>query len=209
MKYQKFFKYPFKRDENSFDFYVNPTNSKAHDGILKSNKSNLILSGPKKSGKSLLGRIWQLNNNAIKFNNNFKYVINNYKNIIIDDIDSFSNEEEFFHILNHCSLNNIKLLLISINSINEMNFRFDDISSRIKLFHEFKIERPDDDMLTKLLTKLFIEKQFIINSNDIFQFIINRANRSYEEIFNIVNKLDTLTLEKKRQLTIPLIKEIL
>ena len=48
MKYQKFFKYPFKRDENSFDFYVNPTNSKAHDGVLKSN-GNLILSGPKKS----------------------------------------------------------------------------------------------------------------------------------------------------------------
>ena len=90
-----------------------------------------------------------------------------------------------------------------------MNFRFDDISSRIKLFHEFKIERPDDDMLTKLLTKLFIEKQFIINSNDIFEYILRRVDRSYKGIYEIVNKLDILTLEKKRQLTIPLIKEIL
>ena len=64
-------------------------------------------------------------------------------------------------------------------------------------------------MLLNILTKLFVDKQFIINSNDIFEFIIRRANRSYEEIINIVNKLDKLSLEKKRQLTIPLIKEIL
>jgi len=35
------------------------------------------------------------------------------------------------------------------------------------------------------------------------------VDRSYEGIFNIVQKLDSLSLEKKRQLTIPLIKEIL
>ena len=64
-------------------------------------------------------------------------------------------------------------------------------------------------MLLNILTKLFIEKQFIINSDEIFSYILNRANRSYEDMFEIVNKLDTLSLEKKRQLTIPLIKEIL
>ncbi len=67
----------------------------------------------------------------------------------------------------------------------------------------------DDDMLLNILTKLFTEKQFIINSHEIFNFILKRANRSYEEMFNIVQKLDTLSLEKKRQLTIPLIKEII
>ena len=64
-------------------------------------------------------------------------------------------------------------------------------------------------MLLNILTKLFVEKQFIINSNDIFKFIIRRSNRSYEDIINMVEKLDTLSMEKKRQLTIPLIKEIL
>ena len=64
-------------------------------------------------------------------------------------------------------------------------------------------------MLLNILTKLFIEKQFIINSHEIFNYILKRANRSYEDMFRIVNKLDTLSLEKKRQLTIPLIKEIL
>ena len=57
--------------------------------------------------------------------------------------------------------------------------------------------------------KLLIEKQFIINSNDIFEYILRRVDRTYQAINEIVNKLDVLSLEKKRQLTIPLIKEIL
>ena len=60
-----------------------------------------------------------------------------------------------------------------------------------------------------ILTKLLIEKQFIISSNDIFNYILRRVERSYKGIYDIVNKLDILSLEKKRQLTIPLIKEIL
>ena len=64
-------------------------------------------------------------------------------------------------------------------------------------------------MLLNILTKLLIDKQFVINSHEIFDFIIKRANRSYEEMFILVNKLDQLSIEKKRQLTIPLIKEIL
>ena len=64
-------------------------------------------------------------------------------------------------------------------------------------------------MLLNILTKLFIEKQFIINSFEIFDYILNRANRSYDNMIKIVKELDTLSLEKKRQLTIPLIKEIL
>ena len=40
-------------------------------------------------------------------------------------------------------------------------------------------------------------------------YLIKRVNRSYEEIYNLANKMDNLSLEKKRQLTIPLIKEIL
>ena len=30
-------------------------------------------------------------------------------------------------------------------------------------------------MIYNILTKLFVDKQFIINSNDIFEFIIRRA----------------------------------
>ena len=43
----------------------------------------------------------------------------------------------------------------------------------------------------------------------IFEFLLKRVNRTYEEIYQIVEKMDTISLEKKRQLTIPLIRELI
>ena len=64
-------------------------------------------------------------------------------------------------------------------------------------------------MIKIILTKLLIEKQFIIKNPEIFEFLVKRIERSYQSIYNLVDKLDKLSLEKKRQLTIPLIKEII
>ena len=84
-----------------------------------------------------------------------------------------------------------------------------DLKSRLKTFHYVKINNPNDEMSLIILTKLLTEKQFIIKNKEIFEFLIKRVNRSYEEIYNLAHKMDNLSLEKKRQLTIPLIKEIL
>ena len=100
-------------------------------------------------------------------------------------------------------------MIISDKKINDINFSFVDLSSRLKTFDYLEIKQPDDEMLLTILTKLLIDKQFIINSNEIFEYILRRVDRTYEAINKIVSKLDILSLEKKRQLTIPLIKEIL
>ena len=57
--------------------------------------------------------------------------------------------------------------------------------------------------------KLLMEKQFIIKNKDIFEFLLKRVNRTYEDIYNLVNKMDKISLEKNRKLTIPLIRELI
>ena len=64
-------------------------------------------------------------------------------------------------------------------------------------------------MCKMLMVKLFSDKQIIIKNQEIFDFIFKRLNRTYLDICNFVERLDRLSLEKKRQLTIPLIKEII
>ena len=76
-------------------------------------------------------------------------------------------------------------------------------------FTNIKNIKTNDDMLLTIITKLLINNQFIKNTNDIFKYILRRVDRSYQGINNTVDKLDILSLEKKRQLTIPLIKEII
>ena len=205
---QKIFTYKFNKDLDETNFFVNESNKYAFNGLINSNFNNSYLFGPTKSGKSFLGKIWLCKNNAIELKNNFDYIIDNKKNVLIDEISCFD-QENSFHIINNCILNNLKILITSKKTINEIDFKFKDLSSRLKTFNSFEIFQPNDDMLLTILTKLLIDKQFVIKSNDIFEYIIRRVERTYNGIHEIVNKLDILSLEKKRQLTIPLIKEIL
>ena len=69
-------------DINSF--FVNRTNEKAFSLITNDNFSeNIILVGPRKSGKSHLANIWRNNKKALIFNNN----IDEIKSIILDQDD--------------------------------------------------------------------------------------------------------------------------
>ena len=209
MNKQNYFEFNFDKIELDENFYINSSNEDAYKGIIVENHKNIILYGPKKSGKSFLGNIWIKKHNGLKYSDNFNLIISSNKNILIDNIDKNFNEEKLFHIINHCNLNKLSILIIPNFYYIENNFILKDLTSRLKTFTNFNINLPDDDMLLNILTKLLIDKQFVINSHEIFDFIIKRANRSYEEMFMLVDKLDQLSLEKKRQLTIPLIKEIL
>ena len=206
---QSFFNYNFVKKNNDNDFYLNNTNINAYDEVLNNKNEFIFLTGPKKSGKSSLSQIWLSKYHALKYDGNLENIIKKKKNVLFDNIENNLNEEDVFHIINHSKAYNLNILINSNYNIDELNIILPDLKSRLKAFSFCIINKPDDDMLLNLLTKLFVEKQFIINSNDIFKYIIRRSNRSYEDIINMVEKLDTLSLEKKRQLTIPLIKEIL
>ena len=205
---QKSFNYKFIDEIDEFNFFVNTTNFHAFNILINNDTQFSFLYGPDKSGKSYLSHLWLKKHNALKLNKNYEFLLTNFQNVLIDDLLLFD-EEKIFHIVNNCILNNIKILITSNDKINEIVFKYNDLSSRLKTFSILEINQPNDEMLLTILTKLLIEKQFIINSNDIFEYILRRVDRSYQGINDIVNKLDILSLEKKRQLTIPLIKEIL
>ena len=202
------FEYKFNNNENELNFFVNNTNSYAFNALINNNTKFIFLYGPKKSGKSYLSNIWLKRNNATLYNGNLELPLIQKNNLLIDDFLSYD-EEKLFYVVNNCILNNSKILITSDTKINDIDFKFKDLASRLKTFSNLEINNPNDEMLLSVLTKLLIDKQFIINSNEIFEYILRRVDRSYQGINEIVNKLDILSLEKKRQLTIPLIKEIL
>ena len=208
MTNQNSFNFKFNNEIDELNFFVNETNFYAFNILINNITKFSYLYGPKKSGKSFLSLIWLKKNKAIQLNNDYDLFFDNEKNLLIDDVFSFD-EEKLFHIVNNCILKNLKLLITSDCKISEIKFKFNDLSSRLKTFTYLEINQPNDEMLLTILTKLLIEKQFIINTKDIFEYILRRVDRSYQSIHDIVDKLDVLSLEKKRQLTIPLIKEIL
>ena len=210
MSFQKIFDYQFTLKNEYENFFVNQTNQKAYDITnLEKFNQNIFLFGPKKSGKSYLVNLWKNKNNAISYNNNFSKIIETKKNVVIDDALGNSIDENLFHIINHCKLNHLKIYFTSSLDINTYDFKFKDLYSRLREFTYVEIKSPDDEMCKMLMVKLFSDKQIIIKNKEIFDFIFKRLNRTYLDICNFVERLDRLSLEKKRQLTIPLIKEII
>jgi len=210
MNFQQYFNYQFIENKDEDNYFVNHTNREAFDVISDKNfDQNIFLFAPKKSGKSHLINIWKEKNNALIFYKNFSKIIKSNNNIAVDDTLLYISEEELFHIINHCKLFNLKIFLTSSVDLNNLNFKLKDLYSRLRSFYYLKINKPDDEMCKMYMTKLFLEKQIIIKNKEIFDYIFNRVNRTYINIYSVVEKIDNLSLEKKRQLTIPLIREIL
>ena len=210
MSNQKFFNFVNNNELDINNFYVNKTNINAFE--LLNNKNlidNIILNGPNKSGKSHLANIWKNNNNAIIYDKQIEKIILKKQNLIIDDLFLDLNEENIFHLINHCNINKLKILITTNLDINQHKFILQDLLSRLKTFNYVSIQKPDDEILINVLTKLLIEKQFVIRNKGIFDYLLKRVNRTYEDIYQIVEKMNTISLEKKRQLTIPLIRELI
>ena len=208
---QTFFNYNLKARLAIDNYFVGISNMESYNLLIKNNNfnDNFFLYGPSKSGKTHLALIWKNKFNALNYNNNLDEIINTKKNVLIDNIFNDINEEDIFHLINHCNLNKLKLLVTSHISLNEYIFRFDDLSSRLKTFINIQIYLPDDELLVNLMIKLFNDKQIIIKNPEIFNYILRRVQRSYEKIFLFIERIDKLSLTKKRQLTIPLIRELI
>ena len=207
---QSFFNYNLRPNFSISDYFVGTSNIEAYNLLINTqNINNLFLVGPSKSGKTHLAFIWQKKFNAIIFDSNIKEILQNTSNVIIDNIFDNINEEEIFHIINHCSSVNSKILVTSNIGLNEYTFQLKDLSSRLKTFININIDLPDDELLINLMTKLFHDKQIIVKNPEIFHYIIKRVHRSYDKIFHLIDKIDNLLMKKNKQLTIPIIKELI
>lgn len=212
MSEQKIFNFQINQSFEYDDFCISKCNELAHNNIInKKNIERLIyLKGPAKSGKTHLGKIWKKINHAYLFSyKNYEKFITKNKNIFIDNLTENLDEEKIFHIINHCYNNNLNLLITSNFFPSEINLKLSDLTSRLKSFYLIQIHEPDDILINNLLLKLLYDRQVKINNKEILSYIINRINRTYSEIYNFVDKIDKLSLSKKRQITIPLIRELI
>ncbi len=196
------------------NYLVSECNKSAFDFLFQSkNKNNSIyLFGPNKSGKTHLSSIWCEKNKCLKLEIK-KFKIENLhklkQNILIDDIFNDIDEEKIFHLINHCKSNNLKFLMTS--NILPKNYKFiiEDLSSRIKSFYFIEIYKPDDYLISNLIVKLFNDRQIKVKNYEVVNYLALRIDRSFENLNFIINKIDEHSLSYKREITIPLIKEII
>lgn len=195
------------------DFFVTSANQEAYNYIESwPNWPHFccILYGEAGSGKTHLSKIFQDKANAI--HGDLSTISTGY-NLILDDLNLkgglFPQEEEsLFHIFNSQKGDNKNLLIITDTSPTCWEIQLPDLKSRLRGTPCIRVHPPDDQLLYQVYAKLFADHQ-TITQPQVLEYIIKNTERSFENAPKLVEKTVTKALSERRNITIPLIKEIL
>ena len=167
-----------------------------------------ILYGKLLTGKTHLAYIWQENNNAtfLDQTSNLNPVTAN-KCYIVEDIDKITNETWLLHLFNLIKECNYRLLLTTSVLPKFLPYKLRDLVSRILSVPILKLPENNDELLRIILLKEFSTRQIKV-SKKVIDYIIIHTDRSASQLFDIVNIIDSASIEAKRNITIPFIREI-
>ncbi|MCF6302270.1 MAG: hypothetical protein L3J13_03575, partial [Devosiaceae bacterium] len=144
------------------DFIVTDANELAFDHINNWARwpgPLTLITGPAKSGKTHLARIWaELSGAQICTASQVENLAQTggTQGIVLDDVERCGiNEGALFHLLNQSMRDNRPVLMTARTPIATWNFHSDDVKSRARLAAHFTVLASDDLALCQMFAKLF------------------------------------------------------
>lgn len=153
-----------------------------------------ILSGPPRSGKSLLAGWFAATHPEAR---------------VIDGADSMD-EDDVFHCWNRAQAANAgrghALLLVSDRT--PWTIALPDLASRLGAALHLAIPAPDDELLAGLIEEHALRRGLSLGP-DVAAWLLPRIERSHAEAEAVVETIDRLSLERKASVTISLARDAL
>jgi len=213
---QQLFNFEFNKSLNKNDFFVSESNFFAYNLLLSWpnwEKKIINIYGERYSGKTHLIEIFLEKNNGLivdlkKLKNYDLDELRFNENIVVDNISDEIDENLFYSFIDTIEKYNKFLILTSNKSLNDLNLKLNDLRSRLKNCLFAEIQKPDDILIQALITKNLADYQITIDSK-LIDFISKKITRSYAKIREFVCTIDEISLKKKNQLNMKIIKEIL
>ena len=145
---------------------------------------------------------------ASDLNDNSLSSIKSKECLIIDEYKDNIEEKLFYSILNQSHQSNQCVIINSLKSIKTSSVTLNDLKSRFDNFINIGIDLPTDDLIRVILTKNFSDKQVKIKAK-LLEYILKNTHRSYKDIFDLIDKVDALSLSTGKPININLIKKVL
>jgi hypothetical protein len=150
-----------------------------------------ILTGPRKSGRSLLGRVIAAQTGGM----------------LIDNAQDHD-EEQIFHAWNDAQRTRRPLVLIADAAPPEWSIALPDLRSRLAATPHVAIGDPDEDLIERLITML-LERRGLIPQHGVVAYLTPRVERSHHSVIALVDALDAASLAAHRAITVPLARAVL
>ena len=176
------------------DFLISDANRLAFDHLKRWSVWPVmatLLTGPRKSGRSLLGRIFVRKTGGRLFDNAESH-----------------DEEALFHAWNQAQETRRPLLMIAEAPPPLWEIALPDLRSRLAATPQITIEPPDDRLIGDLIVKLLGDRGIAIPP-ELPAFLVPRIERSYVAVQQVVEALDRAALSHHRRMTVAMAKRAL
>lgn len=175
-------------------FLVTPSNARAAallDAWSGWPTMTALLVGPRKSGRSLLARIFAAKSGGA----------------VIDDA-ARAPEEHLFHAWNRAQAARRPLVIVADAVPPIWPVQLPDLRSRLSASVVAEIGAPDDELVRALLADLFARRDLDARP-ELIDWLAPRLERSHLAVLRAVDLLDQEVLETRKRLTVPLARATL
>jgi chromosomal replication initiation ATPase DnaA len=176
------------------DFLIGAANRAAFDHLKRWSLwpvPTTLLTGPRKSGRSLLGRIFVRKTGGRLFDNAERH-----------------GEETLFHAWNEAMERRKPLLVIADLPPPGWDIHLPDLRSRMNASPHIQIEEPDEALARDLLTKLLGDRGIVL-APDVTEYVVPRIERRYHVLLRAVDVLDRALISTKRGMSMALARRAL
>ena len=213
-----------KPNKSNFnEYYFDDANKALQNKMLE--HEDIVLYGIKKTGKTYL--LQSLCNYYADKNKHSLFIplaevtsletsifdsIESMDIICIDDLDAIKGFPEWeialFNLINNSLISGCRLVFGASQNPASINFSLSDLDSRIRKINSTEVFPINNENLHKAIKKISQFRSIRLGDKEL-NYLITYTERSIDSLINILNKLDDLSIEQKRKITIPLIKEII
>lgn len=204
------------------DFLVMPSNALAVeiiDGWPDWPAPAIALCGPPGSGKSHLCQVWRATSGAVEVTaaslseHEPPDLIGEATCCVLDDIEqAVAGDRELqrrlFHLYNMLRERRGHLLVAGRSAPARWDIELPDLKSRLSTLQVFELGAPDDQLIEAVVVKMFADRQLKVGP-EVLRYILPRMERSFESARELVKAIDSYSLQKQRDITIPLVRDVL
>jgi chromosomal replication initiation ATPase DnaA len=168
-----------------------------------------MLCGPRGSGKTHLVAIWRARSEAavLRAGNLSAETVAGVASapaIAIEDLDEIAVDEgALFHLLNIARERGVTMMATSGVPPARLAIVLPDLVSRLRAAHLVSLGPPDDELLRRVLVKLFADRQLAVDPQ-VIDYIVVRMERSFAAADVVVDTLDRVALAAGKPISRPL-----
>lgn len=179
----------------------------------------VVLWGPAGAGKSHLAEVWHRASGALAVElttlneDHLPGLAAEARPLLLEDVDRAlaSTPDKailLFHLHNLLREEGRALLMTARQPPQDWQVSLADLRSRLVAALSVELGPPDDTLIYGVLSKLFADRQLHVEP-EVLIYLLSRMERSFEAARALVERIDDMALERRREIKIGLVREAL